>query len=189
MTNPFNVVQEQRAAVNVWKFTDQRRANEDNPMWTKKRADGTYSFIGTVTASTSVEFQGLTVTADMMVDSAVEFRLNAADAETLLECAEHIEGRLVDVHVKVTSMAIKKLTVNGKPANSIVLFAELVDAHAAPTRLQSDNFGGDLESLKAFFNGNKQQAAAQRESAMGNLMNNAATAGKPTANDVAASLG
>lgn len=189
MTNPFSLTQEQKVAVNVWKFTESRATTSDTPMWTKKRSDGTNSFIGTITAATSVEFQGMTVTPDMLVDSAVEFRLNADDAETFMAAAELIEGRLLDVHLKVTSMAVKVLTVNGEPANSVVLFAELIDTQGAPTRLQSDNFAGDIQSLKAFFNGNKQQAASKRESAMGGIMNQAALSGKPTPNEVAASLG
>ena len=183
MTNPFNIVQEQQATLNVWKSSEKRRESQ-GILYTKKRADGTVAILGTVSSSTDLTYQGETISPSDIAECSVELRLSADDIDILKDEISEFEARLFQVKVKVTGVSLKELTVNGQPSNSIVFFGEFIACQATPATLQGDSFA-NKESMKDFLAKNRKATSDGRTNAR-NLMLQAAQAGKPTQQDVAA---
>ena len=176
MNNAFEVTQQQTAVLSVWKSTEAKQATQ-GVLYTRKRADGTNTVLGTVKSSNNLQYKGHSIPSDKMVDVPVELRITPEQFEELVDIVGDFPGRLFEVAVNVTAISMKVLTANGVPTNSVTFHGEVLDVREVAAQLNGDTFG-TKEDMFAFLDTARDTAIQKRDAAR-DLMQAAANAAKP----------
>ena len=130
--------------------------------WHGQRGDGMMAFLGQIVDSSNIRFAGETFNNGEFNGTSIEVRISPEDCDALLESVEDIQTRIAEVKVIITGeAAMKTLTVNGEPKNSIVIWGSVAGVRQGSSNLESDKFDSREQVLK-FLEGNRETARKSR---------------------------
>lgn len=111
-------------------------------IWTKTIGDGSFGILGKVSELSNVKYQGFQVKKEMLAGAQIEVRLSSSDKVKLLQELDKLEGRIADIHIKLTGdPTFGTLTLaTGDEVPSAIFPGALCGVRQGTSNIQGDEF-------------------------------------------------